>query len=613
MCTCNNIPCICSPAPEINCDPCLSDNSCKDKLDAKCISYKLDKGEDISNLKCFLDVDSDTSLEVILEKLDEKLCQLNSITGLKLVDNDCISWTKSISNDGVITFVPIVDYQCIIDNITTNVSFCQKVEDCAITPPSCSPVTSLQKLYSTTNTLTFTWGTVTGAASYEIKLFSDFNFTTQVGATQTKTHPTNTVTFTGLSANTPYYPQIRVNCSNSLNSSALSSGPFYTETVPELSCPSVTIDSVVVTDNSVVIDWTGGIGATSYNVYINNTLQSGMPTTSTTFTKLGLTNGNYSIKVEALPCVGTPQSDVDSFNINYNAPSITINCGGLTQIAGSFQQGLASSGTIRVPVTVVGTDAINVTVSGTGIIGSVTGYVVNNFTTYIDVPLTYNGSAPTGSRSITITMVGSVMASTNCTGAVVVSCPTCTPLSISTDTITNNGFTVNVSTLALGDTYDLTISEFDGPTVVTETGLSAPYVFTTGSALTAYTISVVRHCACGNTSTTSSATETTTGSTVLFEAINDTANNYINAVSPGFYYIDVNTFPVGPGQYASGGHSSVSSLIISVEIEAYISCHVYLVVNSSIVQSITVNPGINTYTSNPTSFAATDSVTIQLT
>lgn len=499
MCNCNNSPCTCDLSPQINCDPCLSTEYCKDKIDASCVYYHFNDPEKLSRLSCFLDLPSNTNLDTILEKLDEKLCDLSAISDINFVDNDCISWTKAISESGVITIVPIINYTCLINNIAANSLFCQKVEDCAVNPPTCSPVPNIQKISSSTNSLTFEFGTVTGALNYEVKLFTDFTYTTQVGGTQTVVHPTNTVTFTGLSANTAYYVQIRVLCTNELYSQLTSAGAFLTDNVPNVACPSITINSVVVTNNSAQINWTGGVGATSYNVYINNVLQAGMPTASTTFTKNSLPNGNYSVKVEALPCVGVPQSDTDTFNINYNAPSISLNCGSLTQISGSFQQGLASSGTIRIPVTVVGSDLVDVTVSGTGFTGSVTNLIVNSFTTYIDIPVTYNGSAPTGSRAITITVVGSVIPSTNCNGNVNVTCPTCNNPTINISSTNSNGFTVDVSPLGVGDDYDIIIED-SGTPVVTLTGQTVPYVFNTGNPSTLYTVKVTKNCACGNSS-----------------------------------------------------------------------------------------------------------------
>lgn len=502
MCNCHNNPCICSISPEINCDPCLADDTCEQKMDSACVSYNLNKTDSPSNISCFLGLPSNTPLKTILEVLDEKLCELNAVAGLNFIENDCISWTKTISPSGVITIVPIVDYECLINNIAANALFCQKVQDCAVNPPSCSPVSFIQVISSTTNTLTFGWTTVTGAQSYDIKLFSDFTFTTQVGATQTINHPTSTATFTGLSANTQYYVQIRVSCTNGLFSSLTSAGPFTTGQTPDVSCPAVTIDSVVVDENSVTVDWTGGIGATQYNVYINGVLQSGMPTVLNTLTINSLPNGIYNVKVEALPCSGVPQYDIENFEINFNAPTITLSCETLSQISGSFQQGLSSSGTIRVPVTVTGSDIVNVTAAGTGFTGSVTGLVVNTFTTFIDIPVSYNGSAPTGTRSITITVVGATIASTNCIGNVTVTCPPCIINNgdFSIINITSSSFTVSSSGLAIGDSYNVVVKQ-GITTVYTNSNITNPTQNVTGlTAGTSYTVEIVKNCVCGNAS-----------------------------------------------------------------------------------------------------------------
>lgn len=78
MCNiCNKPPyikcdCITSQFP-VNCDPCLKNKYCKEKIDADCVYYHLNDPTEVSKLTC-LGLPSNTPLTIILEKIDEMLC-----------------------------------------------------------------------------------------------------------------------------------------------------------------------------------------------------------------------------------------------------------------------------------------------------------------------------------------------------------------------------------------------------------------------------------------------------------------------------------------------------------------------------------------------------------
>lgn len=91
MCNCNQIPCTCIQTCgclsqctcEQNCEPCAEEQVCKINLDSSCVFYNLASANP-SALTC-VDLPNGTSLKVILETLDEKLCNLTpDINGYNL-------------------------------------------------------------------------------------------------------------------------------------------------------------------------------------------------------------------------------------------------------------------------------------------------------------------------------------------------------------------------------------------------------------------------------------------------------------------------------------------------------------------------------------------------
>jgi len=74
----NYISCNCtvSQAP-VNCDPCLNNKYCVEKMDADCVFYNLNQPNEPSYLEC-LGIPSNTSLTIILEAIDDRLCEFES-------------------------------------------------------------------------------------------------------------------------------------------------------------------------------------------------------------------------------------------------------------------------------------------------------------------------------------------------------------------------------------------------------------------------------------------------------------------------------------------------------------------------------------------------------
>jgi hypothetical protein len=236
----------------------------------------------------------------------------------KLTTSDCITWVRT--NSGLNEKLQaVIDWDCALLKLSSSAGWCTVVQNCQTMTQPCGQISGLSKQNSSSSTLTLSWLGAVNAISYEVKLFSDSGFTSQIGATQTAS--VTNATFTGLVPNTSYYATVKTSCS--VNSSTpFGAGPFTTDQIAQSSCPSITLNSPIVSNDSVTVSWSGGSGATGYNVYIDNIADSGNPTSSLAFTKTGLTNGNHTVKVEALPCSGTPKSDNRTFNVNYQPPCI---------------------------------------------------------------------------------------------------------------------------------------------------------------------------------------------------------------------------------------------------------------------------------------------------
>lgn len=110
---------------------------------------------------------------------------------------------------------------------------------------------------------------------------------------------------------------------------------------------------------------------------------------------------------------GLGNSNMDLASVDYFQP-FEFKCGEIAfQGTSPYVAGISSIQTLRVPIQNIyapGTYTINV--SGTGITTSAYNATVTNATTYLDVPVTYNGTGGAGSRTITLSLNGST---TTCT------------------------------------------------------------------------------------------------------------------------------------------------------------------------------------------------------
>lgn len=90
---CNRNTCNCIISQEaINCDPCTQSTYCPEKIDTDCVYYHLCKPKDPSKLTC-LGLPSNTSLTLILEEIDKRLCGFIGTFGIIGQDTNTVDTT----------------------------------------------------------------------------------------------------------------------------------------------------------------------------------------------------------------------------------------------------------------------------------------------------------------------------------------------------------------------------------------------------------------------------------------------------------------------------------------------------------------------------------------
>jgi hypothetical protein len=159
--------------------------------------------------------------------------------------------------------------------------------------PVCSVPSSLSTSAITTNSATLNWGSVSGAASYDVRIrtvgsstWTDFNGRTG-----------NSLNVSSLAASTSYEWQIRTNCSGS--SSAYSASVNFTTSAAATCAVPTGLAASSITSSSVTLSWGAVTGASTYDVRIR---VSGASTwtdfNGRTTTSLGLTGLTASTTYE---------------------------------------------------------------------------------------------------------------------------------------------------------------------------------------------------------------------------------------------------------------------------------------------------------------------------
>lgn len=340
--------------------PNYSENKCELPVDFKCVIL-----EPTSSTYPCLDFEEGDSLKDLLDKVESLKCSFDelplitpkdenvktdstdTVSGFladKIIGNECISW-ESVDQGGNVKFRPLIDFACVLDKIITLPLFCATVINCVNSlPPQCNQIGSILLTNTTSDSLSYSIIPGLNNTSFVYSLYLDATFTTVAAPSQTLT--STLVTFTGLNPSTLYWLKVQPICVNGGSANYSGFGPNSTSAVVNNSCPTITLNTPVIVNDVMSVSWVGGVGATSYNVYINNTLVSNQTTTS--YISSNLPNGNYIVKVEALPCsIGTPQSDSETFIVNYSPlcipPSnVVLNTRSITNICPSTTVNLNS-------------------------------------------------------------------------------------------------------------------------------------------------------------------------------------------------------------------------------------------------------------------------------
>ncbi|KQM55259.1 hypothetical protein ASE55_07375 [Chryseobacterium sp. Leaf201] len=110
--------------------------------------------------------------------------------------------------------------------------------------------------------------------------------------------------------------------------------------------------------------------------------------------------------------VGSNFANLDLASVPYYVP-FTFTCNGAAfQGNSSFSTGYVSTRTVRIPITnVYGPGTYTINVSGTDFATTSQNVTINTGTTFIDVPVTYNGTGSAGQKTVTVRLGNS---STTC-------------------------------------------------------------------------------------------------------------------------------------------------------------------------------------------------------
>ncbi|MFC4685465.1 thrombospondin type 3 repeat-containing protein [Epilithonimonas pallida] len=138
-----------------------------------------------------------------------------------------------------------------------------------------------------------------------------------------------------------------------------------------------------------------------YAVSVNNDTQLN-------FYSINISTGASTFLRTYTGFTGLNATNQDLASVPYYIPFI-FNCGGASIVETTpFVAGVSSTKTLRVPIsTVYGPGTYRINISGTDFATSFTDVNVTSTTTYIDIPVTYNGTGSNGTRTLTYNINGS--------------------------------------------------------------------------------------------------------------------------------------------------------------------------------------------------------------
>jgi len=259
--------------------------------------------------------------------------------------------------------------------------------------------TGLEEVTHTENTITISWGSVSGATGYRIYAGTTAGELTLQGNITTKT----IYVITGVTSNVTYY--IEVSAANGAGESKRSS--TLTVTTNQSVKPAAPSDLAagIITDNSIAISWNSVSGATGYKVFVGTTTSGmtlhGNPVeTGYTITEL-TANTTYYIAVSALTASNESNQSAHINIITKPAAPVGMAAGTITSssITVSWTAINGVSYTVY-----AGTTSGTMTQKGTSTVASftITG-LTNNTAYYIAVSATNASGEGVRSTPITVT------------------------------------------------------------------------------------------------------------------------------------------------------------------------------------------------------------------
>ncbi|UOE41609.1 hypothetical protein MTP09_02940 [Chryseobacterium suipulveris] len=141
-----------------------------------------------------------------------------------------------------------------------------------------------------------------------------------------------------------------------------------------------------------------------YAVSVNNNTQLN-------FYSINISTGASTYLRTYTGLAGLNASNQDLASVPYYIPFI-FNCGGANiQETTPFVAGVSSTKTLRVPIsTVYGPGTYRINVSGPDFATSFTDVTITSTTTFVDIPVTYNGTGSSGNKTLTYNINGSTTA-----------------------------------------------------------------------------------------------------------------------------------------------------------------------------------------------------------
>jgi hypothetical protein len=355
----------------------------------------------------------------------------------------------------------------------------------------------------TSNSAIINWTAVTGATSYNIQ------YKTSTSATfTTLTSSTNSLSLTGLSANTAYTYQVQTVCSGGM--SAYSTSSTFTTIATAVCAVPIGLASASVTTSSAAVSWTAVSGASSYLVQYKTSAASAFTSISSITNSISLTGLSaataYSYKVQTV-CSNTlssPYSSVGTFT--------TIAASVCTTPTSAASSAITTSSAVISWAAIPGASSYNIQ------------YKTNASTTYTSLSSVSNTITLTGLSANTAytyqiqTLCTSALSSSWSTQAnfTTLALPTCaTPIGISVSGLSASAATISWIAVTGAASYNIQYKTNAAAAFTSVTSPTNSISLTGLAASTVYTYQVQTVCSSAISSTLSAAASFTTSAAAI--------------------------------------------------------------------------------------------------